>query len=463
MLCFSNTSICVIIKIGDIMFEFINNSLTIFNTLENNGFQCYAVGGCVRDCLLGLAPKDVDFTTDATPDEIIRVFSDYKTLDIGKKYGTVGVITGGNIYEITTFRVDGAYADNRHPEEITFSKSLQEDLSRRDFTINAMAMNKTGEIFDPFGGKEDLKNKVIRTVGVPTERFSEDALRIVRALRFASKLGFYIESDTESACFAMKHLLKNVHPQRIRTELENILLSKYASEIIYEYREVFGVIIPELRESFDFSQVTPHHKYDVFTHTVKALEITDANLAVRLALLFHDIGKPQCCRKDTDGRTHFKGHPAVSAELAEKIMMRFNFSGATTKLVKKLIYHHDDRFHNLKPDIRRLFSEFNYEEFLLLSEIQRCDTLAQSEYKREEKLLRLSIVKETAKYIYENENCFNVKDLKVNGEDIKALGANGKEIGDCLNFLLSLVIDGHTENNRSRLLSEAEKYLKNNN
>ena len=300
-------------------------SLFVFDVLQNNGFECYAVGGCVRDMLLGITPNDIDFTTNANPDEILQCFKDYKTFELGKKFGTISVVNDDMIYEITTYRIDGSYEDGRHPDSVTFSRNLQDDLSRRDFTINAMAMDKNGNVVDLFGGKQDLENKLIRAVGKPQKRFSEDALRIFRALRFSAKLGFSIEPETAASCHELSGLLSKVHPQRMQDELSRLLMTKNPENVLYEYRDVIGVIIPEFKPAFDFRQNTPHHRYDVFTHIIKSLCFAPEDLLIRVSLFFHDIAKPLCHTQDISGLSHFKGHPIKSAEISSEILRRFGY------------------------------------------------------------------------------------------------------------------------------------------
>lgn len=425
----------------------------IFDVLEKSGFQCYAVGGCVRDTLLGLTPNDIDFTTNANPDEILNCFKDYKTFELGKKYGTISVLKNNRIYEITTYRVDGKYTDSRHPDKVEFSKSLQDDLSRRDFTINAMAMDKNGSVIDIFGGKSDLNNKIIRTVGNAQERFSEDALRIIRALRFSAKFGFTIECDTSKACKSLSNLLSNVHPQRLKDELSSFITAKYSQRVLLEYRDIIAVIIPEIKSTFDFKQNTVHHRYDVFTHTVKAISLASDDLIVRFALLLHDIAKPICHSIDSAGISHFNGHPSKSADIATEILKRFSFPSDFVKRVGYLIKYHDKRFEKVRPHIKRVLTNISDEDFRRLLTIQRCDILAQSEYMREEKLKHIDDIEREFNNILLENSCFKLSDLAVSGNDIISLGLCGKEIGETLNLLLELVIEEKLVNNKEVLIS----------
>lgn len=433
----------------------------IYETLENAGFECYAVGGGVRDMLLGLTPHDIDFTTNATPDEILACFKEYKTFELGKKFGTISVLKNHQIYEITTYRIDGKYSDSRHPDKVEFSRNLKDDLSRRDFTVNAMAMDKNGNVVDIFGGKQDLEKKIIRAVGKAEERFSEDALRIFRALRFSAKLGFEIEESTSNACLKLSTLLENVHPQRLRDELSTLILSENAPEIIEKYRDIFAVIIPQLKLTFDFKQITAHHRYDVFTHTVKALSLAPLDLEIRLALLFHDIAKPLTHTSDKAGISHFNGHPVKSADIATEILKRFSYPTELVKKVSTLIKFHDKRFEKPRPHIKRVLGEITEDGFRKLLVIQRCDVLAQSEYLREEKLKHIDYIEKEFIKLLEDEACFKLKDLKINGNDLLKLGFEGQEIGEILKILLETVMEEEIKNEKEVLLEFVKKNFSN--
>ena len=431
----------------------------VFDTLEASGFECYAVGGCVRDMLLGLTPHDIDFTTNANPDEILQCFSEYKTFELGKKFGTISVMNKGEIYEITTYRIDGEYSDSRHPDKVEFSRNLRDDLSRRDFTVNAMAMDKDGVVVDIFNGKADLENKLIRAVGNAEKRFSEDALRIFRALRFSAKLGFSIEEYTSEACKNLSYLLDNVHPQRLRDELSSFIIGDNVTELMTEYREVFARIIPELKPSFDFSQITAHHRYDVFTHTVKAVGFAPKNAKIRIALLLHDIAKPLCHTSDKAGISHFNGHPQKSADIAMEILRRFSFPSNFVNSVVKLIKYHDVRFEKPRLHIKRLLMELSEEEFRSLLTIQRCDILAQSEYQKEEKLRHVDYIEDEFEGILRENVCLKISDLAINGNDVMSLGVCGKIVGDILHNLLSMVMQDKLVNQKDALINYAKEYI----
>ncbi len=443
------------------MWEILKECNFIFDRLEKSGFECYAVGGCVRDMLLGVTPNDIDFTTNATPDEILHCFSDFRTFELGKKFGTISVMNNENIYEITTYRIDGKYNDSRHPENVEFSRNLKDDLARRDFTVNAMAMDRNGNIIDIYGGREDLNNKTVRAVGNAEERFTEDALRIFRALRFSCKLNFKIEKTTSLAAKKLSTNLSNVHPQRLRDELRALLLTDSAPEIIKEYKEIFFTILPELKECDNFKQITAHHRYDVLTHILKTLKFAPKNEEIRFALLFHDIAKPKCHTTDKAGISHFNGHPAESAYIAAEILKRFSFPSDFIKKVSLLIKYHDVRFEKPRLHIKRLLSKLDVDDLRSLLVIQRCDILAQSEYLRTEKLKHIDFIEAELNAVIDERACFKLKDLAVNGNDIINLGISGKEIGNILDALLNLVIEEKLINNKSELLNYAKEYLVN--
>lgn len=423
----------------------------IFEILENYGFECFAVGGCVRDALMGKEPFDWDFTTNASPEKILNCFSEYKTVEVGKKYGTITVVSDGMSYEITTYRVDGEYSDSRHPDSVTFSTSIIEDLRRRDFTINSIAFSPTRGLIDPFNGAEDIKKGIIRCTGVAQDRFSEDALRILRALRFAARLDFQIENQTKEAIFEFKDRLRFVHPNRLRKEITGILMGK-VQNVLFDYREVLAVVIPEIRPMFDLSQNNPHHCYDVWTHTVVALSHTLKNEVLRLAVFFHDIGKPYVKTTDDNGIDHFKKHQVYSEDIAQKVMERFCYPGTMISDVCTLVRYHDERFRNLTADIKRVLSKVTPRLFNDLLLVSYSDIMAQSEYKREDKLAhRDEVFKEADRIISEND-CYSLSQLAVNGNDLIELGYKGQEIGLILSTLLKMVIKGTAENTKSSLI-----------
>ena len=430
----------------------------IIKTICGVGFECFLVGGCVRDFVLGAPYKDLDLTTNATPSEVEKVLSGYKIIETGIKHGTVAVIVNSLPIEITTYRIDGKYDDFRHPNEVTFTQSLIDDLKRRDFTINALAYD--GEkIVDEFNGIEDIKNKIIRCVGNASERFKEDPLRILRAIRFSSVLGFKIEENTKNAMFELKDLLKHISAERIRVEFEKTLLGKNAKSAMLEYVDIFGVVIPELLAMKDFNQFSPHHRYDVLTHTCVALDGAVEDKNVRLAVMFHDIGKPASFSMSSDGVGHFYGHAEKSYEISRKILRRLKYDNKTIEYVTKLIKYHDLDLQASEKYVNRLVYKLGSVECardLIL--LQRADNFGQAPIHNEriEKFNKIDVI---LNEIEKNQLSFSLKDLKVNGKDMLSLGLKGKEIGDALKFLLNAVLDEKVENKKQPLL----KYLKQNN
>lgn len=434
-----------------------DNAKIILNKLKQNNFEAFIVGGCVRDSVFGLIPHDWDICTSAEPEQIKNCFEDFNTFDTGIKHGTISVVINKEIFEVTTYRIDGEYSDNRHPESVTFTKNIEKDLARRDFTVNAMAYNDDRGIVDPFGGMDDLQNKLIRCVGNPDERFNEDALRIMRALRFASCYSFSIEQATVISIHKNAALLNNIAAERIREELIRLICGAGAEQILNDYRDVFAVFIPELTKCFDFEQHNIHHKYDVFRHITHSVAVAENLLLLRMTMLLHDIGKPFVCRKDPDGTCHFKGHQQISADMAEVILKRLRFPSSFIENCLKLIIYHDVRFDGSKKQVKRVLNKLGEENTRLLFKIQYADTMAQSEYQRDEKLAKINTAKEIFEEIIAENQCFNLKQLAINGNDLKAIGINnGVQIGRILNQLLEEVIDDEIKNEKSALLSKAK-------
>ena len=430
----------------------------ILNKLSENGFDCYVVGGCVRDCLLGLTPHDWDITTNALPQQISSIFSSYQQFDAGIKHGTVSVVINKQVYEITTFRIDGSYTDNRRPDSVTFTADIKQDLLRRDFTVNALAYNPKTGIKDFCNGIEDIKYKALRCVGNPDERFNEDALRILRCLRFASVYGFSIEPETLKSIIRNKRLLLNISAERIKTELEKLLCGDNADFILRRYKEVFAVVIPEIEVMFDFDQNTPHHNKTLWKHTVSSIKHIKPDPVLKMTMLLHDIGKPQTKTTDINGVSHFKGHPRLSAAMADVILQRLRFSNEFINTVTTLISYHDYRFNGNKKMMKKVLSKIGEEMFEMLLQVQYADMMAQSMYKREEKLLNHNKTVAQFKNILEENCCLKLKDLNINGSDLLRMGiAEGKTIGAILNTLLDMVIDEEIKNDRQELLSKAEQ------
>ena len=423
----------------------------IIQTLEAAGYEAYAVGGCVRDRVLGRIPADWDITTSALPEQVKELF--HRTIDTGIEHGTVTVMMDKEGFEVTTYRVDGEYRDHRHPEQVNFTGELKEDLRRRDFTINAMAYNDRCGMVDAFGGIEDLKHGVIRCVGVARERFEEDALRILRAVRFAAQLGFEIEKETADAARALAGNLKDISAERIQTELVKLLVSPHPEMLRTAYElGITRVVLPEFDVMMETPQHHPHHMYSVGEHTLKALEFTDPEKVLRLSVLFHDFGKPQT-RTTVDGVDHFHGHANVSAQETVRIMRRLKFDNATMDQVKRIVLYHDARPQPDERQIRRLLHRAGEDIFPGLFQVMGADILAQSEYRKIEKLVNLERVHQVYDEILKRKDCISLKNLQVTGKDLIAAGMDpGKKIGEILNQMLEDVLETPEHNEREYLL-----------
>ena len=436
-----------------------DNVKTIIEILNNSGHESFIVGGCVRDSLMGIIPNDWDICTSAKPEQIKECFKEFNTFDSGIKHGTISIVIDKEIFEVTTYRIDGEYKDNRRPESVTFTDDITKDLARRDFTINAMAYNESRGLVDPFNGQTDLRSNTIRCVRNPDERFNEDALRIIRALRFASTYDLVIEENTSVSILKNAKLLNNIAVERITVEFNKLICGKGAENILDNYRDVIAVFIPEIKKMFDFKQKTKHHNRDVWHHTIHSVSQIDSEPLLRVTMLFHDLGKPKACTYDSDGSTHFKGHPKYSAKIAESILRRLKYSVSFIEDCLKLIIYHDVRFTGSKKQLKHVMSAIGENNVRLLLKVQRADIMAQSEYMHEEKLQKIETACKVFNEILEEQSCFTLKQLAVNGNDLKAIGiTDGKTIGKTLKYLLSLVIDEKIENEKSALLSKAEKY-----
>lgn len=435
----------------------------IVRILEYDGYYTYIVGGCVRDSLLNKAPHDWDICTSAKPSMILAIMAanGIKTIETGLKHGTVTAVMDGGNYEITTFRVDGAYSDNRRPDSVRFVSNINDDLARRDFTINAMAYNEWDGLVDPWGGYGDLDNKLIRCVGNPDDRFGEDALRILRALRFASTYGFKIEEKTAAAIHRRKDLLKNVSAERIRDELCKMLCGEGILDILLEYSDVMAVIIPELEPCIGFEQNNPYHKYDVYAHIAHAVAFyKGTDVHVNMALLLHDIGKPQCYTEDERGG-HFHGHSLPGRDIAETVMTRLRFDNKTKDDVVKLVLYHDSVIEPTVKCVRRWLNKIGYDLLIDLTFLRIADIMAHSDINRDERLIKIFNVRKITKQIVDEQQCFKIKDLAVNGNDIMRFCGveSGPIVGKVLKHLLDKVIDGEIENNTNDLIKEAKRYL----
>ena len=433
----------------------------ILNRLTAAGFQAYAVGGCVRDSLLGTVPGDWDICTSALPEETEACFSDLRVVETGLKHGTVTVIFQGVPYEITTFRSDGNYFDHRRPQQVNFVRTLKEDLLRRDFTINAMAVGLDGEIQDPFGGRQDLTDGIIRCVGDPDTRFTEDALRILRGLRFASRLGFSIAPETAAAMERNKNLLSYVSGERIYKELTGILIGTYAQSVLEQYGGVLAAVLPEIQPSMGFLQHNPFHNRDVWQHTLEALGKSRPDPIVRWALLLHDLGKPDCFTLDDRGIGHFYGHPQRSMELAEQILDRFHGDKKTRDTICLLVRDHDREAPATIKNARRWIARYGRDNVRLLLEVKRCDCLAHVDTpKTRARYNNLMEMTRLIQECLETEQCFSVRDLPVKGGDVMALGVPaGPQVGRILEGLLDDVLDGVCPPEREALLERLKQVI----
>ena len=434
----------------------------ILDRLDLNGYEAYVVGGCVRDSVLGRTPGDWDICTNALPEQTMEIFSDFHVIPTGIKHGTVTIMLNHEGYEITTYRVDGGYSDGRHPDSVSFTPNLIEDASRRDFTINAMAYSPKFGLADFFGGVDDIRNGIIRCVGEPGMRFSEDALRIMRAVRFASVLGFEIEQDTRDA---MKKLYKNldlVAKERINVEFNKLLCGENPSELLKRYDYLFFHIIPELKAMKGCEQNNPYHIYDVWNHTLAVLEnIEEKDEVLRLAALFHDIGKPHVYT-EKDGVGHFYGHADKSSELTQSIMKSLKYSTDEINEVLTLVKYHDTPIVPTVKFVRRMLGKMEKGTFEKLLSLSRGDVLGQSGKDREERLCNIAEVKRLLYEFDAETECFSLKQLKISGNDLVQMGITpGKIMGEILNELLLLVVDEKMENDEDALKEYVKKvYLK---
>ena len=425
----------------------------IINTLEEAGFEAYAVGGCVRDALLGRTPNDWDITTSAKPEQVKVLF--HRTVDTGIAHGTVTVLLEKDGFEVTTYRVDGEYEDGRHPKEVTFTASLEEDLKRRDFTINAMAYNPKKGLVDLFEGQKDLEDKVIRCVGDPLERFTEDALRIMRAVRFSAQLGFSLEENTRKALSVLAPNLKHVSVERIQVELVKLLVSPHPDYLRTAYEAgITKEFLPEFDRCMETPQNTPHHCYSVGEHILHSLLYVQEDKVLRLTMLLHDIGKPVVRTTDKNGRDHFKMHAPEGEKMAKGILRRLKFDNDTIGKVCRLIRWHDLRPTPEMADVRKAMNVIGEDIFPMWMEVQYADNQAKSDYRRLEKEARQAGVRKSWEVITREEQCVSLKKLAVTGSDLIAAGMKpGKEIGNTLNALLELVLENPEKNTKQTLLA----------
>lgn len=426
--------------------------VTITELLHKSGHKAYCVGGAVRDSIMGLTPGDWDITTSALPCETTEIFKDFKTIDTGLKHGTLTVIINHKPFEVTTFRIDGEYGDNRHPESVEFTRNIENDLARRDFTVNAIAYSKADGIVDLYGGRDDIYNSIIRTVGKPDKRFEEDGLRIMRALRFSATLGFKIEEETALSIHKNKDLLKNISVERISAELVKLICGKNAFNILMEYSDVFSVFIPEIESAVNFTQYGKKHAYDVWEHICHTVDTIPQDKTLRLTMLLHDLGKVPTHSLNENGDSTFKNHAAVGGEMAKEILTRLKFDKKTINRVSFLVGCHDFEPPETKTELKHHLKTKTPEDIRTLLIIKKSDRGALSEKYRD-------ISKGTAqtltwlKEIEENNECCTLKELAVTGKDIAEKGITGKDVGKTLDMLLDAVIDSKVQNTKTHLLT----------
>lgn len=428
----------------------------IIHTLQEHGYEAYAVGGCVRDSFLGRKPMDWDITTSAMPEETKALFP--HTFDTGIEHGTITVLLDHEGFEVTTYRVDGKYEDSRHPKEVIFVRNLKEDLLRRDFTINAMAYNEKEGLVDIFGGMDDLKAGIIRCVGNAQARFSEDALRILRGIRFAAQLGFELEDETREGMRLLAPTLRKISAERIQVELVKTLTSSRPDLLREAWKlGITKEFLPEFDLAMETTQETVHHMYTVGEHILHTLLEVRPDRILRLTMLLHDIGKPYRKTMDADGVAHFKGHPEKSSELANEILHRLKFDNDTIRKVTKLVRYHDHRMPVTPAHVRRAVHEIGEDLFPLYLEVRRADVSAQSMYQREEKIADIDGVEKLYHEIMERNECVSLKMLAVTGKDLIAAGMKpGKEIGQMLEHFLDLVLEHPELNQKEELLKRIE-------
>ncbi len=428
------------------------SAMWIVNKLINAGYEAFFVGGCVRDRLIGRCINDFDIATNALPEEIKSVFSECMIVPTGIRHGTLSLIINKIPFEVTTYRVDGKYSDNRHPDSVRFSKSLKDDLSRRDFTINALAMDINGEIVDLFDGTGDIKNKLIRCVGLPEKRFAEDSLRIMRAVRFASQLGFTLEQETDKAVHNMKERLKLVSSERVSHELDKLICGENCVEVLLDYSDVIAEVIPEISPCIGFDQHSDYHCYNVWEHTVRALAEAPVNdLFLRRALLFHDLGKPLCAVFNADGKGHFKRHANISADMAVEIMKRLHYDSREIKKTESIIRLHSQKISD-EYDIKKLLNILGEELFFTYIEMRKCDNSAKREFVKKENP-KFDTIADTARKIISSGECYKLSQLEINGDDLINIGLAGKEIGNALSEILQLVMQNKLENDKNTILN----------
>ena len=432
----------------------------LLKQLNKKGYEAYLVGGCVRDTIMGKVPFDWDICTDALPSEVKEAFSEYHVIETGLQHGTVTVVLNRMPIEVTTYRTEGEYTDHRRPSEVEFVSDLKEDLARRDFTINALAYHPEIGLIDYFEGQKDIENKVIHCVGKPEERFEEDALRILRALRFASRLGFRITSEVKQAIYNKKHLLAEISQERIYSEFCGILMGQYVVDVLLEYRDIIAEFIPEIIPTFDFPQNTPYHQYDVYRHIVETVGAVDEDLTLRLTMFFHDIGKPDMQIQDEEGIDHFYEHADKSVEITRKVLNRLKVDNETKHRVLLLIQWHDASIK--KKKILSWLNRLGEGDFRQLLKVKRADALGQADEIQKNSLQELTELEKALDFELVKGSCFSLAQLEIDGKDLIALGiSKGKEIGLILETLLKEVMEEKLQNSPDDLKKRAyEIYAK---
>lgn len=433
---------------------------TVINILAGEGFKSYIVGGSVRDCIMGKTPFDWDITTQAKPVEIARAFVKHKVIETGIKHGTLTVIVDGLSMEITTFRIDGDYSDNRRPDSVAFTTDLMQDLSRRDFTVNALAYSPQEGVVDYFGGCDDIKSKIIRCVGSPNVRFGEDALRILRALRFASSLDFDIEPATAESLLVNRHSLKNVAAERKQSELIKLLCGKAVERVLLDYRDVIFEIIPELRITSGFD---PHDDesqiIDLYKHSAQSVALIENEAELRVAMLLHNSGKPACFTLGENGKGRFHGHPSAAQATAHAVLNRLRFSKRFTQQVAQLVRYQDIPVFEDPKTLKKWLVKLGKELFEKLLRVKRADLLARSPVDYEQVAL-VDELDAQMNRLLEQGFCLSVQDLNINGKDLIALGLPaGRAVGSMLERLFNAVLDEKTVNEKNALIKTAEEFL----
>lgn len=439
------------------MIDCIASAKIVIDKLEQAGFETWVVGGCVRDSLMGRVPHDWDLCTAATPEEMKKFLSDMPLLEIGSRHGTVTVCTPDGLIEVTTFRADGEYTDGRRPDCVRFVRDIREDLARRDFTVNAMAFSPVRGLYDPFNGQKDLKNDILRTVGDADRRFQEDGLRILRAVRFVSQFGFHVTAETALAMRRQIIRLDCVSVERIQEEWTKILCGRYVCRALREFTDIIGYFLPELRPMFNCDQQNPHHLYNVWEHTIRAVGQVPAFPILRLAALLHDCGKPACKTVDENGVGHFYNHPAVSREIAKDLLRRLRYPNHDGERIASLVANHDRILNGSKKIIRRALSKLGETQYRDLLALKKGDLVGQGTNR--ERIITLWKMERQLNDILQEDACLSLKNLAVNGRDMIALGLTGSAIGETLRMLLDAVIEETLPNEREPLLSLARQNI----